>query len=77
MFSSAYGLGNGDPDWGCPYDLDRNGLVGFGDFSIFTELYGTTYSYAPGGAVPEPATAALAAAAALALAARRRRGSAV
>jgi hypothetical protein len=74
LFSEKYGLGSGDPGNEAIYDLDSNGFIGMGNWSIFSDLYGTTYSYSSGGAIPEPAIF-LAVASGLAILIRDRRKS--
>ena len=40
LFSSSFGLSEGDAGFDAKYDLDGNGMVGFSDFLIFVEGFG-------------------------------------
>ena len=40
LFTSKFGLSEGDAGFDAKYDLDGNGVVGFSDFLIFTQGFG-------------------------------------
>ena len=42
LFSSNFGLSEGDAGFEAKYDLDGNGMVGFSDFLIFVDSFGKT-----------------------------------
>lgn len=40
MFSDPFGARLGDDSYDRLYDLDRDGVVGFGDFFLFADSFG-------------------------------------
>ena len=47
LFSSKFGLSEGDAGFEAQYDLDGNGMVGFSDFLIFVQGFGKPVSGKP------------------------------
>ena len=47
LFSSKFGLSEGDAGFDAKYDLDGNGMVGFSDFLIFVQGFGKSVSGKP------------------------------